>query len=483
MRPQSLTGRLALYFALASTLVLLGAGALVGTRVQAHFVEQDLAEMHGKLELVRNLLGRLRSVDELTALPQQLDDALVGHEHLALAVIVAPGRALFRTPGAMFPDSMLRSTASGPSEVLEWEHAGHAYRGIGAQAATGIEGQAPLSVAVAVDIGHHRAFMAAFVTNLWLALAGGLAMSALLGWFAAHHGLEPLRRLAQTMRGISAGRLGERLPVAPMPAELVELGQAFNQMLARLQDSFDRLSHFSSDIAHELRTPISNLMLQTQVAASKARSADEYREVLYSNLEEHERLARMVGDMLLLAQADNGLMVPARTPIDLGAEVRALFGFYEALADEQGVALELAGEAHVEGDREMVRRALSNLLSNAICHTPRGATVRVQLAARPEGGVRLQVRNPGDIAAEHLPRLFDRFFRVDPARREAAAGAGLGLAITRSIVAAHGGTIDADSRAGEVCLTIELPAAAASVSPRNGPMPDSHDHGASGDCA
>ena len=454
----SLTARLTLLFALASTAVLLGAAALVGMRVQAHFVEQDLAEMHGKLELVRFILGRLRSAGELDTVPRQLADALVGHEHVALAVVAPSGRWLFRTPAAVFPAAMLQMPPVEQAQPLAWEHQGRSYRGIRGIASTGIAGQAPIAVTVALDIGHHRAFMSAFATSLWLVLALGMASSALLGWITAHRGLRPLRRLAQAMRGISAGRLGERLPLAPMPAELVELGQAFNQMLARLQDSFDRLSHFSSDIAHELRTPISNLMLQTQVAASKARSADEYREVLYSNLEEHERLARMVGDMLYLAQADNGLMVPVRTAVDLGSELRGLFGFYEALANEQGVGLELNGEGRIEGGRPMIRRALSNLLANAIHHTPRGATVRVSLTQRAGGAARLQVRNPGEIAAEHLPRLFDRFYRVDPARREAGTGAGLGLAITHSIVAAHAGTIRAESHAGEVCFTSDLPA-------------------------
>jgi two-component system heavy metal sensor histidine kinase CusS len=458
MRPSSLTARLTLYFALASTAVLLGIGSLVGARVQAHFVEQDQEEMRGKLELVRHILSQLRSPAELQTVSERLADALVGHEHLAVAVVAAPRRELFRTSGAVFPDALLRVPPVERSQPVEWEQHGHAYRGISGSATRGVAGEGPVTVAIAVDIAHHRTFMSALTANLWLALACGVAASALLGWFAAHGGLLPLRRLTQTMRGISAGRLAERLPIEPMPAELVELGQAFNQMLARLQDSFDRLSHFSSDLAHELRTPISNLMLQTQVAASKARSAEEYREVLYSNVEEHERLARMVGDMLFLAQADNGLKMSADEPVDLAGEVRALFGFYEALAEEAGVGLELHGGGWIDGDRLMIRRALSNLLANAIYHTPRGATVQVGLSARAGGGLRLQVRNPGTIAPEHLPRLFDRFYRVDPARREAPAGAGLGLAITQSIVAAHGGTIIAESQSGEVCFTLDLPA-------------------------
>jgi two-component system, OmpR family, heavy metal sensor histidine kinase CusS len=233
-------------------------------------------------------------------------------------------------------------------------------------------------------------------------------------------------------------------------------------MLARLEDSFRRLSDFSSDMAHELRTPITNLMTQTQVALSRSRSADEYREVLYSNLEELDRLARTITDMLFLAKADHGLLVPHREPVDLAAEVRGLFDFYEALVDERGIALESSGEGSVSGDRLMIRRAISNLLSNAIRHTAKGERVRVRIDRDGTDNVRLTVENPGiAIEPEHLARIFDRFYRVDPARQRSTEGAGLGLAITRSIVAAHQGTLRALSADGLTRFEMSLPAAPA----------------------
>jgi two-component system heavy metal sensor histidine kinase CusS len=230
-------------------------------------------------------------------------------------------------------------------------------------------------------------------------------------------------------------------------------------MLARLEDSFRRLSDFSSDLAHELRTPISNLMTETQVAISKARSADQYREVLYSNLEEYERLARMIADMLFLAKADNGLIVPSSEMVDLAIEARELFGFYEAFAEEHGVSLVLAGGGVVRGDRLMIRRAMSNLLSNAVRHTPREGSVKVLIEECRSGETRLSVENPGEeIEPKHLPRLFDRFYRVDSSRHKASEGAGLGLAITKSIVDAHQGTIQAFSSNGSIRLAITFPA-------------------------
>jgi two-component system heavy metal sensor histidine kinase CusS len=202
-------------------------------------------------------------------------------------------------------------------------------------------------------------------------------------------------------------------------------------------------------------------MTQTQVALSRSRTADEYREVLYSNLEEFDRLARTITDMLFLAKADNGLLVPHREPVDLAAEVRELFDFYEALVEERGIRLELTGGGRVNGDRLMIRRAISNLLSNAIRHTARGEAVRVRIDGAGAEGVRLAVENPGiGIDPEHLPRIFERFYRVDPARQRSTEGAGLGLAITNSIVAAHQGTLRASSANGITRFEMSLPAGA-----------------------
>jgi two-component system heavy metal sensor histidine kinase CusS len=189
---------------------------------------------------------------------------------------------------------------------------------------------------------------------------------------------------------------------------------------------FTRQSNFSADIAHEIRTPITNLVTQTEIALSQSRSQQELEEVLYSNLEEFSRMSRMVSDMLFLAQADNQL-IPEQRELDLAEEVHKVFEFFEAWAEEKAVALRFVGShCRVTGDPLMLRRAISNLLSNAIRYTPAGQAVTIALSESAET-VRLVVENPGTpIAAEHLPRLFDRFYRVDPrasAKGRAAASA------------------------------------------------------------
>ena len=465
MRPKSITFRLTLFFSTASTAVLIVIGYLIGALVEAHFEQLDLMELDGKLELVRHTLGEVRTPAGMGLVPEKLSDALVGHHGLSVAVIGPERKLLFMSPGAVFPAALLESRLPDDSSArvkpATWQQGGQGYRGIAAAAITGIVGQPAVTVAVAVNTEHHREFMQVFHQRLWLAITASIALTALLGWVAARRGLAPVRKMAHMTQGISASRLGERLPPESVPPELTDLATAFNDMLARLESSFRRLSDFSSDLAHELRTPVSNLMTQTQVALSQTRSAEQYREVLYSNLEDYERLARMIADMLFLAKADNGLIVPNSEPVDLAAEARELFGFYEAFAEEQGVRLVLAGAASVLGDRLMMRRALSNLLSNAIRHTSRGGSVKVLIEQGPSGEIGLCVENPGeDIEPEHLPRLFDRFYRVDPSRQKASSdGAGLGLAITKSIVEAHRGKIQAFSSSGTTRFEVSFPAA------------------------
>ncbi len=392
-------------------------------------------------------------------MPQQLDDALVGQHGLSIAIVRRNGEILFATSGAPFPRPMLepgRRDADGT--LATWEAGGHAYRGLVAIVPVALASENPATVAVALNIDHHRAFLHQFARTLWIAIAAGALVMAFLGWIAARRGLVPVEAMTRVTRGISATRLGDRVDLETLPRELVGLGSAFNDMLVRLEEGFRRLSEFSSDLAHELRTPISTLMTQTQVALSRARSAEEYREVLYANLEEFDRIARMIGDMLFLAKSENGLMVPRNEPFELADEAKQLFDFYEALAEENGVRLELEGSGRIRGDALMIRRALSNLISNALRYTGRGEPIRVSIGTTPGHNVRVVVENRGTtIPPAHLQRIFDRFHRVDPARHRASEGAGLGLAITKSIVEAHRGTIEVVSREGCTRFMLTFP--------------------------
>jgi len=452
---RSLTLRLTLLFALASTVVLLGLGYVIAEAIDRHFVEQDMEVLDGKMELARNALSRVHSPVELAALPALLDESLVGHHGLAVIVIGPEGKKLFESGDAMFPVSVLN--LHDDRKPVEWGEGMHRFRGIAGEAATGIVDAPPAIVGVATEVEHHESFMSSFRFTLWLFVIGAALVMGLLGWVATYRALTPLRAIKQGAASVTASKLSYRLSLEAIPAELADLAQTLNDMLARLEESFRRLSDFSSDLAHELRTPISNLMTQTQVSLSKARSTDEYQDILSSNSEELERMARMVSDMLFLAKADNGLMTTSTEPVTLNDEVQSLFEFYEALADASAVTLVAQGQATVNADRLMLRRALSNLLSNALRHAEPGSAVRVMMETQ-EHAVRIILENTGTgIAPEHLPRLFDRFYRVDASRQRSSEGAGLGLAITHSIIRAHSGSISASSAEGITRFTVLLP--------------------------
>ena len=454
----SITLRLTLLFVVASSAVLLALGLVIASSVEKHFEDLDMEVLAGKMELTRHALAVVRSHDDLQGLSQQLDHSLVGHHGLEVMVITANRTVVFSTPNANFPPELVAASAiRSPNRPQLWKVGDQTYRGIAAELPTGIDTKAGVMVAVATDIGHHEVFMRSFLQTLWVFVTGAAALTGLLGWFAARRGLAPLRAMREQAQVVTAQQLSHRLPVDSVPFELAELAQSLNDMLARLEEAFIRLSDFSSDIAHELRTPVSNLMTQTQVALSRARSADEYRNILESNAEEFERMARMISDMLLLAKAENGLVVPNRETLDLATEVRALFDFYDALADEKGLQLRLEGRAEVSADRLMLRRALGNLLSNAVRHASANTLLRV-LVGDDADTVSIVIENSGEaIAPENLGRIFDRFYRVDPSRQRSSEGTGLGLAITRSIVLAHGGTIIAKSAGAVTTFTIRLP--------------------------
>ena len=458
----SLTQRLALMFMLAASAVLLGLGFVIASSVEQHFEDLDREVLAGKMELTRQALLRVHSQQGLTEFTHQLAYSLVGHHGMEVMVIDADESVIFATGHAGFdPAQVIRQATQAPGQPALWPLGAQTYRGLAARLPTAVldaTGQTlPVVVAVATDIAHHQAYMQEFLHTLWWFVAGAALLTGVLGWAAVRRGLAPLRAMRRQAQGVTAQQLSQRLPVDTIPRELAELAQSLNDMLARLEEAFQRLTDFSSDIAHELRTPVSNLLTQTQVTLSRARSADDYRQILESNAEEFERMARMISDMLLLAKSDHGLALLQREVLQLADEVRALFDYFDAVAEEKNVSLRLLGDGTVSADRLMLRRALGNLLSNALRHADPGSTVTVRLQML-EHGVEISVANQGEaIALEHLVRVFDRFFRVDPARQRSSEGTGLGLAITQSIVQAHGGTISAASVNGVTTFTIFLP--------------------------
>lgn len=456
-RPVSLALRIVALVGAVMTVLFVIFTALVEKSLEMHFAEQDLGEVRAVAASLTAALEPGPSTDDRGPLQDRLARAVAGHHGVYFSVHDASGVTLFGTApqGLHAIASAAPAVASLDEAALRvWQSQGQVYRGALLQ-------MRDETVLVAVSMEPHLRYLAALRRGLW----GGTVVACLVAVFTAglavRWGHGPLRRISATVRGITSEQLHVRLEPDGMPSELGPLVASFNEMLDQLEASFKRLTHFTADIAHELRTPVTNLTTQTQVALSKSRDAGAYREVLYSSLEELERMGKMIGDMLYLAQTDHRRAQPEMGTVDLKAEVAALFDFFEAWAEEAGVTLALEGQAPVvPGNRLMLRRALSNLIANALRYTPRGQVLTVKLG-RTADAVELRVENPGpDIAAEHLPKLFDRFFRADPARQHKGEGAGLGLAIVKAIVEAHRGSASATASGGTTSFILRLPLAA-----------------------
>lgn len=298
LRSLSLTTRLTAFFTLVAAIIVLGLGLLVMMAADRHFIELDRVTLRDKQRLIENILEKARSPQDIQ---ERLTEALSHHHGLYAQVRDAQGRVLYTTDTFSPPAS--ESTPNlhhGNGTIKVWRSGEQEFHGLGFLARGGQDANAMLDVLVATDTHDHTQFLAELQRNLMMYAALTTIASGLLGWFAAHRGLAPLRAMKRRAAVVSGHKLGERMPADAVPVEMADLAQELNRMLDRLQDDFRRLSEFSSDLAHELRTPLSNLLTQTQVALSSKRDADTYREVLASNAEEFQLLARMVSDMLFL---------------------------------------------------------------------------------------------------------------------------------------------------------------------------------------
>lgn len=427
LRRFTLVARLTILYALISAVILFGLGLLVARATYEHFVDLDQTYLQGKASLIQNGLAAASN-------PQATRDILLQQMNSHEGLYVAIDHDV--DPGTSVDFSSLRQATLAPGQIHDWHSGSLSLRGIRVLLASGGE------LLLALDTHHHAHFMAQLRLTLLGYLFLATVMSGVLGWLVARRGLAPLHVMHERAKKIDAQQLDVRMPVSGIPVELAEFAQGLNLMLDRLERDFERLSEFSSDLAHELRTPITNLLTQTQVTLTKHRSVEEYRDILASNAEEFQRLARMVSDMLYLAKTEHGLELPHRESIALEQEVQALFDFYEAVAEDADVRLSQKGEAVIVGDRLMVRRALGNLLSNALRHAFRQTSIHVLIEVKGKT-VEVTVQNEGvPIDAAVLPRLFDRFFRTEKSRPHPEhSGTGLGLAITKSIMNVHGGEV------------------------------------------
>ena len=282
--------------------------------------------------------------------------------------------------------------------------------------------------------------LAAYRNRIVLATLTGMLAATLLAYYVLRRALRPVREIATRAAQISPASLSVRLDSEAAPVELRQLTHAFNAMLDRLADGYQRLSQFSADLAHEIRTPVGALIGQTQVTLAKPRDVDEYQQLLESNLEELSRLSHIAENILFLAHADHAALSIDREPVDLRDELVRIADYFEGPADERGMRFTVEAQGVVSANPMLCRRAINNLVVNAVRYGADDTVVRLR-GTQDEQGATVVVENDGaPIPGEQLDRLFDRFYRGDAARSEFTESSGLGLAIVKAIMHLHGGT-------------------------------------------
>lgn len=448
----SITTRLALLFALSTFLLLAASTAVLHWAITSNLEQDDLQYLRAK---IRTLGIAVKDLSQGSALLRHEVEAEGGvydpDQHFVFysRILDDAGEIILETPdmgrvvpAAMFPPP--EDTGRTPEDLVGWTSpAGRIYWLMSARAESGGK---PVVIQVAIDDTEEASLLSYYQRTSLAVLLIGALVAAAVGVLVARHSLRPVRDIARAAGRITASHLDERVDPHLWPDELADLARSFDLMLGRLDESFRRLSQFSADLAHELRTPIHNLMGETEVALSRDRQAADYREILQSNLEELNRLTRMINGLLFLARAENPATHIERVRLDARRELEAVREFHEALAEEVGVSLICEGEGQVDADPVLFRRAVTNLISNALRYTPRGGEVRLRVEEGNEGSVVVSVCDTGyGILPEHLPRIFDRFYRPDWPDLHSPAGTGLGLAIVKSVMELHGGSAGIES--------------------------------------
>jgi two-component system heavy metal sensor histidine kinase CusS len=409
------------------------AGLLLHWALESELATADRAKLDGKMRTVQHFIEEAARSGDRSALFHHLDDLRIGHPGLHVWLETAQGGLVYGGPAT---DGAAPRESNPGASVAAFD-----------LTSVRLPPTSPWpggTVRVAAAVGEREALLRQHAATLLAVCAIGVAATVALSWFAIRRCLGIVTRLSGEAASITARQLNRRLTEPADGVELTGLVRAFNLALQRLESSYDQLRTFNANVAHELRTPLASMIAGTQVALSSPRSREDLRDALASNLEELELLKALVADMLLLSRADRGDRAEGLEKVDLGAEVDRAIHYCEAMLHDAGSVARREGEGHAECNPPLIRRAIVNLLTNAIRHGAQRGTIVVRIGG-DAAGAQLGVENPGDPIAPHVrEQMFDRFFRGARPRGSVGGGHGLGLAIVAAIARMHGGSVFCD---------------------------------------
>ncbi|MFM0432163.1 heavy metal sensor histidine kinase [Paraburkholderia aspalathi] len=440
---RSLTARTTVLFASIACVVIGTLGMYFYHSAELSLQRRADVVLTGRVEHFSRIVHDLYSVSDLKSRPL-LFESMLGAEQDVL-LFRRPGEAPFIdvNPGNVAVPALqagtaehlptlsdIRQTTLPDGVPVHWAIATVKAREDGSE----------VEVIAAHPMTQEMRMLAAYRNRIVLATLTGMLAATLLAYYVLRRALRPVREIATRAAQISPASLSVRLDSEAAPVELRQLTHAFNAMLDRLADGYQRLSQFSADLAHEIRTPVGALIGQTQVTLAKPRDVDEYQQLLESNLEELSRLSHIAENILFLAHADHAALSIDREPVDLRDELVRIADYFEGPADERGMRFTVEAQGVVSANPMLCRRAINNLVVNAVRYGADDTVVRLR-GTQDEQGATVVVENDGaPIPGEQLDRLFDRFYRGDAARSEFTESSGLGLAIVKAIMHLHGGT-------------------------------------------
>ncbi|MGH8783005.1 heavy metal sensor histidine kinase [Paraburkholderia sp.] len=484
MHRRSLTATLSLAFGGTTLAVFALVGSFVYVALDHQIKAQDDLDIVLAARHARRLAEELDTLRGVREHGDRLMSTVLGNEAMSMEVVDQQGNVLISHNLANAPADSTASDASAalgeplphvvpvPSaaritdaSIADWrDRAGAPIRGIVAEAK--LHNGDVANLLIARNMTDRWELLDRYRDQLHTAGAAGVALALLLGYLLIRAALRPVRDIATSAGSVTVDRLHTRISVERVPRELETLVASLNAMLERMDYGFQRQSRFTADLAHDMRTPLGNLRGATEVALARPRSREEYEALLASNLEECDRLSRMIESVLFLARAEHPQFVKHMRSFDAAQELTRVAEYFEGVADEANVTVGVTGHATLTADLELFRRAVSNLLANAIRYTPPRGRITLDAHA-DEQDVQIVVANDGEpIAPEHIERIFDRFYRVDPSRSslrpsgaasEATGSTGLGLAIVRTIMELHNGSVRAMSDASGTRFILTFP--------------------------
>jgi two-component system heavy metal sensor histidine kinase CusS len=451
MKPARLSLRLGLSVSLMGAALVLLLACLSVFALDHELDSRARKNLAAKMPQIEHSLKLDLEAGTLQPRAHPLLDVVVGHDNLSLSVIALTGRhsALLTLGPGLDADALLQIPSDRHLSFSHWRDSDNEHL-LTASRLMRLQDGTDVRVLLTVNRADDAALLQAYLRSTLLALPLLLLLIGFGAWKLVQRSLTPLHRFRQIAEQVSAQQLTLRLSEQDLPQELADLARGMNVMLDRLDGGVRQLSQFSDDLAHELRTPIGNLMGKAQVTLSRERPVEAYKEVLETSIEELTRLNRIINDMLFLAQVSQPQTQIPLKPVALADEATRVSDLFEISAEQKGIRLRLQGWGTVMADRLMVQRALSNLLSNAIRHSPDEQTIDIGIE-RCGDEICLWVENAGPgIDPEHLPHLFERFYRAGSGRSRLEGGTGLGLAIVKSIMDVHGGRVEVKSRLEEL---------------------------------